>query len=682
MTKCTAIIRTIVCLALPASIPVGVAHADDFVASAEFGCNSIRLFVSPLSYEVISDGLVLVPRTPIGLSLDEKSITKDATLVSTSSFTVKSSILVSCYKKSAVDLSRAETVADFSDFAVRLAARLDGVAYRIELRRTGAVSDEQADVTIPANARCWFNRTPISSLGCEETMPEFADASALPSDADKAFYLPFVYCSEGKTVAVTESGVHEYPAWNFSRPELRGSAVRLKSVFARYPRKTVRATNDPRDGSHVGVPGGGRWLDVVESEKYIARISRPRTLPWRVFVIGNEPSRLCEADIVYSLAEPAAKDADFSWVKPGKVAWDWWNAFDNKGDPEGCTTETYVRFIDFAAKNGVEYVIFDEGWSARLNIWEFSPVVDVPYLVDYAKMKGVGIILWMAWAQIVGEEAKVAEHFAKLGVKGFKVDFIDRADAEATAFLEKFASACAKNRMIVDYHGVYRPVGLSRKYPNILNYEGIHGLETMKWASADKDMGRNDVSCFFLRMTAGPMDYTPGAMDNYAIGSYAGNNVNPGSVGTRCHQMALMALYEAPLQMLSDSPAKYEKNMECFSFMAKTPVEWSETIGLGGCPETFAAVARKAKDGAWFVAGITNSEEREFAFNTKFLGSGNWVAEIFRDVCSINAKPAEYIHETLNVYAGDVMSIKMASGGGFVIRFLSQSERSLACGGK
>ena len=179
----------------------------------------------------------------------------------------------------------------------------------------------------------------------------------------------------------------------------------------------------------------------------------------------------------------------------------------------------------------------------------------------------------------------------------------------------------------------------------------------------------NDVACFFLRMTAGPMDYTPGAMDNYKFGDYRGNGTNPGSVGTRCHQMALMALYEAPLQMLSDSPTKYEKNMECFSFMAKTPVVWDDTIGLGGCPESFAAVARKAKDGSWYAAGITNKEARDFAFKTCFLGGGEWKAEIFRDAGDSGENPTKYIHETKTVKAGDELSFNMASGGGFIVHF-------------
>ena len=246
---------------------------------------------------------------------------------------------------------------------------------------------------------------------------------------------------------------------------------------------------------------------------------------------------------------------------------------------------------------------------------------------------------------------------------------MDRGDAEIGAFLEKFAGVCAKYKMLVDYHGVYRPVGLHRKYPNVVNYEGIHGLEQLKWGRRDKDMPYNDVACVFLRMTAGPMDYTPGAMDNYKQGDYRGNYTHPGSVGTRCHQIALLSLYEAPLQMLADSPTKYEKNIECFSFMAKTPVVWADSIGLGGCPESFAAVARKAKNGSWYASGVTDKNERTYNLDTSFLGSGTWKAEIFRDASDCNESPSKFVHETITVKAGEKINIWMARGGGFAIHF-------------
>ena len=633
------------------------------------GGNAIRLFANPLSYEVLRDGKVLVPATEIDVCLDSRSLAGGAALrdVAPVALSDTATVATPIYKKGEVSLRRQEKLADFGDFAVRMVAREDGVAYRFELKRTGAVTCEKADLTVPKSARCWFNRTPRSHLGCEETVPEFADAPALKADVEKAFYLPFAYSAEGKTVAVTETGLHDYPILNFGDVAETGAGVRLSSLFAKYPRKVRHVTNVAGWHDRKTVEKGGRWVCVDETEDFVAKCSAPRALPWRVFVLADTPAGLCEADIPYALATPPDEGADFSWVKPGKVAWDWWNAFDNKGDSQGCTTQTYERFIDFAAKNGVEYVIFDEGWSEKLDIWKFHPAVDVPHLVDYANKRGVGIILWMAWAQICGEEEKVAAHFSKLGAKGFKVDFMDRADAQVSVFLEKFAAVCAKHRMVVDYHGVYRPVGLHRKYPNVLNYEGIHGLECMK-SYGGEDMMGSDVAAFFLRLTAGPMDYTPGAMDNYRVGMYRGSGVNPGSMGTRCRQMAMMALYEAPLQMLCDAPTKYEKNMECFSFMAKTPVVWDATVGLGGSPETFAAAARKAKDGSWYAAGISNMEARDFAFKTGFLLAGEWTAEIFRDADD-SAEPTKYVHETRTVRSGDELAFHMAPGGGFVVKF-------------
>lgn len=637
------------------------AQADTLGAKASYDKNEIRLYADPLAYEVVRDGKVLVAKTAIGIKLDGVC-RKDAKLLSSKASALGGCVKSPVYKKGAVCLGGNEAVADFGDFAVRLVARKDGVAYRFELKKAATVDCENAGLTIPSeDARCWFNRT--GAFGKEETVPEFATAGAIPSD--KYIYLPFAYTVGGQTVAVTESDVHEYPIWNFKAVEKTAGGIRLGSAFEAYPKATQRLGGW---GKEI-VEKGGRWVRITDHEDYLVKAAAGKTLPWRAFILADSPSKLCEADLPFALATPAAEGADFSWVKPGKVAWDWWNAFDNLGDPQGCTTKTYERFIDFAAKNGVEYVIFDEGWSAKLNIWEYSPAVDVPHLIKYADEKGVGIILWMAWAQVYGEEERVAAHFAKLGAKGFKVDFMDRGDAEIAVFLEKFAAACAKHRMLVDYHGAYRPVGLHRTYPNVLNYEGIHGLEQMKWGAVGKDMTKNDVACFFLRMTAGPMDYTPGAMLNYKIGAYKGNGRFPGSVGTRCHQMALMSLYEAPLQMLSDSPTHYEQNMECFSFMAKVPVVWDDVVGLGGCPECFAAAARKAKDGSWYAAAITNKDARDFDLDTSFLGEGEWKAEIFRDDPACDDEPQKYVHETASVKAGDRLAFHLASGGGFIVRF-------------
>ena len=650
------------CCRLDPNKPVATAVSPD-------GRNEIRLWANPLAYAVSRDGVEIVAKSAIGLTRDGQCLCKDAAArrPSVSHRTESGREPSPVYKKASLDLSGAFTMADFGDWGIELAARNDGVAYRFTSAKGGTVTvnGEKATVALPGEARCWYNAT--KHVGCEETVPEAGTFASLDF-GEKAFaYLPFVAEVGGKTVAVTESDVYDYPILNFEKKD--GALV---SKLAGFPTRTYRA-----GGWDSGKPitTGGRWVKVAEHADFLVKTDGTRAFPWRVFVLADAPAKLCEADIVNALARPAAKGADFSWVKPGKVAWDWWNAFDNLGDA-GCNTKTYKRFIDFAAQTGVEYVILDEGWSETLNIWKFHPNVDVPEIVRYGNEKGVGIILWMAWAQIVGEEEKVAAHFAKLGAKGFKVDFMDRGDADCERFLWTFAEACAQHKMLIDYHGAHRPTGMSRAYPNVLNYEGIHGLEQMKFFQG-QDMMSNDVMSFFLRQTAGPMDYTPGAMVNYPVGRYPKKGdkgapnmfVFPGSEGTRCRQMAMMALYEAPLQMLCDSPTNYEKNMESFTFMSKVPVVWADTLGLGGTPDTMVACARRAKDGSWYAAGMTNAEARDFTLETGFLGAGEWKAEIFRDAADADAQPMHYVHETKTVAAGAKLAFRLAKGGGFIVKF-------------
>ena len=658
-------------LALAGCCFLGDPAADAITAVSPDGRNEIRLWADPLAYEVLRSGNVVVAKSEIGMKVGGKCLVRSAKCFvqrEARSGLVETPV----YKKARIDLSGNETFVDFGDWGVRLAARNDGVAYRFETKMSGRirVNCEKAVVNVPETGlRSCVYRT--SRFGCEETMPTVGRIGDVFTKDKEMIYLPLTYSMPTDvTVAITDADVRDYPVWYMKRAE-SGEGVRLESVFAGWPKKTHRA--DGGD-SKTAIASGGRWVRVDEHADYLVETDGTRTFPWRAFVLGDAPKALCESDLVQALSTPRA-NLDFSWVKPGKVAWDWWNCFDNQGDV-GCNTKTYERFIDFAAKTGVEYVIFDEGWSETLNIWKFHKDVDVPHLIDYAGKKGVGIILWMAWAQVVGDEERVASHFAKLGAKGFKVDFMDRGDAEVERFLWKFADACARNRMVLDYHGAHRPTGMSRAYPNVLNYEGIHGLEQMKWFKGGYDFMQNDVAAFFGRQTAGPMDYTPGAMLNYPVGKYPKKSetfdphVKPGSEGTRCHQMAMMALYEAPLQMLSDSPTNYEKNMESFSFMAATPVVWDETVGLGGCPRKFAAVARKAKDGSWYAAAINAGEGREIVLDTAFLGGGEWSAEIFRDAADSDAVPTHYVHESgIDIKSGVKKSMRMAPGGGFVVRF-------------
>lgn len=624
--------------------------------------NMIRLWTNPLSFDVSRDGVELVRRTEIGMQLNGKRLGDVVGQPVVTLSSRRGSVPTPIYKKAAVDLDAAEAIADFGDWSLRLAARNDGVAYRFETDRGTSivVEDEWGGVTVPdPEARMLAYRT--ERIGCEESVPSVACAKDIFTRTNEVVYLPLTYTLKGKTVAVTDSDVRDYPIWNLQRDGAAQDVV-FRSVFARLPRKTASV--------------GGAFVKVEAEEKFLAVTRGRRTFPWRTFALADAPAKICESDLVFALAASSDEGADFSWVKPGKVAWDWWNAFDNQG-ADGCNTKTYERFIDFAAKSGLEYVILDDGWSEGRDIWRFNSKVNVPHLIEYAEARGVGLVLWMAWAQALGDEERVARFFAKLGVRGFKVDFMDRGDADVSRFLERFAAACARHRLLVDYHGVHRPTGLQRRYPNVLNYEGVHGLEQMK-AYKGEDMMFNDVAAFFGRLAAGPMDYTPGAMDNYPLGGYpapSGTNrhtsktwLNPGSVGTRCHQMALFVAYEAPLQMLADAPTKYEANAECLSFLSSVPVVWDETVGLAGTPDSFAAVARR-KGEVWYVAAVNNGEARAVNLETRFLGAGMWDVEIFRDADDATTQPVGYRRETgLTLTAGDWLSFKMAPGGGFIVK--------------
>ncbi|MBP5511314.1 MAG: glycoside hydrolase family 97 catalytic domain-containing protein [Kiritimatiellae bacterium] len=643
--------------------------ADQASVSSPDGKNKIRLYANPLAYEVVRDGVTVVAKSEIGMAVDGKRLgDEDATgrvppvvMIGKRDGVADAPV----YKKSKVDLSANEAYADFGAWGVRLVARNDGVAYRFETKMPGRirVESEEASLAPPVpDVSCWGYQT--GRFGEEESVPFSLKASQIDFSDKKRYmpfgwgmvYLPFAYEAGGKFVLVMESDVRDYPILNFGS---YGNGA-FTAKFAGAPKRVRKH---------------GAGLRVLEREKWLVETEGTRTFPWRVFVLADAPAKFCEADIVWALAPAQDTGVDFSWVRPGKVAWDWWNWFDNG---RKCDTKGYERFIDFAAKNGLEYVVLDwYGYEVRFgfDIWKPCPAVDVDHLVKYARERGVDLWHWMAFHQVYGDEERVASHFAKVGIKGFKVDFLDRGDADVARFMEKFADACARNRMHVEYHGAYRPTGLQRRYPNVLNYEGIHGQEWVRSGLRnvdDKGMMFSDVAACYLRMSAGPMDYTPGAMLNHGVGpgDRAQDKRNqPGTFGTRCRQMAQVALYEAPLQMLCDSPTNYEKNMECFAFMAKIPTVWKNTVGLAGTPDRMFVAARETRDGAWYAGGITTAEARDCTLDTSFLGAGEWAIEIFRDAGDAKEDAQRFVHETRKVKAGEKIRVHMAPGGGFVARF-------------
>ena len=655
----------------------GMLPAETVGVKSPDGKNEIRVTTDgQLVYEVLRNGKVLTGPNAIALEVEGKG-TLGVNAKALPGGTVKRTtgeIATPRYKKAKVSLEgNALHLAFEGGWAVDLAARNDGVAYRFATQMGGKIKvvSESAPLTFANGGQTVWAALNNGAgendpLQCswEGVYQQYAVKDA-PTDAKKnIWYAPITFLYDGAAMSVMESDICSYPGWNFVRDAAKDNVI--NGLFAKYPKKTVFW--EWGKTGYTETPT--RYQRVQSREEYLAVTDGTRTFPWRVFLLADDVAKLAEADIVYALASDN-RIGDTSWIKPGKVAWDWWNCWNVVGVDfrAGCNTKTYEYFIDFAQKTGVEYIIFDEGWSKHLQIFEYNPEVDVPHLVKYAEERGVGIILWAAWAQFLGREEQVASHYAKLGVKGFKIDFMDRDDQAMVDFLARMAMVAAKYRLVVDYHGMYKPSGFQRTYPNTLNFEGVHGLENCKWGAKTTYMPDKDCTLVFTRMLSGPMDYTPGAMRNGLKSDWKPTPKTPGSPGTRVHQMALMSLFEAPLQMLCDSPSQYLANRECFDFMSKVPTVWDDTVALGGEMDRYAALARRKGD-VWYLSAIAGWCGRDASFDTSFLGAGEWTAEIFADGVNADRDATDYRHFTKTVKAGEKLAAKIMPGGGFTARFM------------
>ncbi len=650
--------KMLMCAALTAAgLAQGNGRVD--VVSPDGRTRMIISTDSGVTYSLMRGNEVLIAPTAIGMTLEGKGrLGKTAADPTVEKFNVKHAFKTPIYKKEAINLAGngARIMFDGGRHTLEVHAYNEGAAYRWVTDISGEITviDETAGARIEGN--------PIAAVGYNngsqkgdllqnswETQHVMMPVSEI--DPKRLVYFPLMMqFKSGTALAMTESDVRDFAGLNLRRPEDQPGA--LVSLMAKIPGKAES------DGRH-------RW--ILEREAFIVKTHGQRTFPWRIFMLADSIAPLMENDMVHALAAPADPAADFSWVKPGKVAWEWWNDWNITGVPfrAGCNTETYLHYIDFAARYGLEYVIMDEGWSVKLKIMEIEPSIDLQKIIDHGKAKNVGIILWCSWPQLVGNTEEVIAKYAEMGAKGFKVDFFDRDDAFVANTLENIAAVAARHKMLVDYHGIHKPTALHRKWPNILNYEGVYGLEQLKWANPD--MVANDCTIAVSRMLAGPLDYTPGAMRNCVYGEFQPNYRLPRSQGTRMHQIALLVLYEGYIQMLCDSPSQYEKNPECTRFMASLPVVWSDTKAIAAEPRKNAVVARRSGSD-WYVAGIVNWEKQDFTIPLAFLGSGAWTAEIWKDGVNADRDATDYAIETRTVSSGDSLGMTAQRGGGFVIR--------------
>jgi alpha-glucosidase len=466
---------------------------------------------------------------------------------------------------------------------------------------------------------------------------------------DSLAFLPMmVDLGEGKKAVIIEADLEDYPGMFL---DVNETGKGFKGVFAPYPLEEKQA--------------GINYIPVRRAD-YIARTKGTRNFPWRGVIISNQDRELLNNDLVQKLASPCRIE-DVSWIRPGQVAWDWWNSMNisHVDFIAGTNTETYRYYIDFAAANGIPYILMDAGWSQFGDLTRTRPEIDLPVIIGYGRDKGVGVILWAGWRQLTQQLDEVLSLYSEMGVKGFKIDFIDRDDQLAVASTYQIAKKAAELRLMIDYHGVFKPTGLQRTYPNVVGFEGVKGMENVKWAR--EDVPRYDVTIPYIRMLAGPMDYTPGAMRNASSSNFAPINSNPMSQGTRCHQLAMYVIFEAPLQMLSDNPTEYMKEQESTDFITRVPVTFDQTVPLDGSVAEYVALARRKGD-TWYVGAMTNWDARDLTLDLSFLGEGDYEAVIFRDGVNAHRQGSDYKLENMKVSGKDRLEVHLASGGGWAAR--------------
>ena len=539
-------------------------------------------------------------------------------------------------------------------FGLHIRAYDEGVAYRWYTTRKGetTITDETADFCFPEDSKAWLAYSTNDQNPYAMAFQNYYDETMLTKAQDKFAFLPATVQSGHVKATILESDLLNYPGMF-----VKADGTRLKASFAKYPKKM--AYYKWRGMSYVD-----------ETEDFIAKTSGARTYPWRIVAITEKDTEMPVNNLVYALASPN-RIGDTSWIKPGKVAWDWWNDWNLKGVDfkAGINTATYKYYIDFAAKNHLPYIVLDEGWydSSKGDIMHPIADIDLQGLIDYGKEKGVGIVLWTVFNVLDEHLDEACEKYAAMGIKGFKVDFLDRNDQTAVQMAERIAIVCALNQLFLDYHGYFAPTGMSRTYPNILNYEGVFGMEEARWAKKATDMPRYDVTFPFIRMMAGSVDFTPGAMRNGTRENWVECYQNPVSMGTRCHQAACYVVHDSPFTMLCDSPTNYEAEPEYTRFIAAIPDEWDETRVLQGELGAYIVTARRKGD-TWYVGGQTNWDSRTIQVPLSFLGDGTFRGTMLTDGINADHNAEDYRLDSQNRSRGDTLTIRMASGGGFVIK--------------
>ena len=613
-----------------------------------------------LTYDITFHNQQVLESSPLSMTLYNGEVWGENDKVSkVTRKSVNGKISTPLYRANEIVENYNELTLQFKDFNVVFRAYDDGIAYRFvnKGKKPFNVVDELVNYQFPTDAT-----TSVPYVKPRKGVNKYANSfenyyANVPLskvDQEKLVFLPVVVSLDNNVkVGITEVDLENYPGLYL----IGQGNTQLLGDFAPFPKKQEQ-------GGHNNLQ-----MNVIEVENYIAKVDKPRNFPWRVAIVTDEDKELASSHLSYLLAEPSRLE-DISWIKPGKIAWDWWNAWnlDGVNFETGVNNDTYKAYIDFASKNGIEYVILDEGWAVNLkaDLMQVVPEINLEELIAYANKKNVGLVLWAGYHAFNRDMENVCRHYAEMGIKGFKVDFMDRDDQEMTEFNYRAAQITAKYKLLLDLHGMYKPAGLNRTYPNAINFEGVNGLEQMKWEENPTAQVEYDVMIPFIRQVAGPMDYTQGAMRNAAKGNYYPCYEEPMSQGTRCRQLALYMVLDSPFNMLCDTPSNYEREKECTDFISAVPTVWDETIVLDGKMGEYIITARR-QGNTWYIGGITNWDARDLEVDLSFLGDKTYSGKLFKDGVNAHRIGRDYQSEAIQAKKGDKVKIHLAPGGGFAL---------------
>ena len=618
-----------------------------------------------ITYTLSHETTIVLSSSPISMTLESGEVLgKFPKGAKAKKSGVNRTVVSPFYRKDEVKENYNELALSFNGgFGLIFRAYDDGLAYRFITNRKDKliITAEEFVLNLPQDHNAFVSYVADKKPTLEEQMFNsfengYVYEQITKLDNERLIFLPLlVNLDNGKKLCVTEVDLWGYPGSFMINSTQKSS---FSGIQARYPSKT-----EPRGNSYI----------PLERNSYIAKTAGTRVFPWRVMIVAEDDATLLNSDMVYIVAEPS-RIADPSWIKPGKAIWDWWHSTALTGVDfrSGMNTETFKHYVDFAAKNKLEYVLVDAGWAVNPDniLAGVRQGMDFKELVSYGKQKGVDILAWMSYRAFHHDMDNVAKHFSGLGIKGFKIDFQDRDDQEIAEFIYNAAEICAKYHLLIDFHGIHKPTGLQRTWPNVINYEGVMGLEWVKFGDINTlDLVTYDVTMPFIRMKAGPVDYTPGAMRNASKENFRVVNSEPMSQGTRCRQLAAYIVFEAPLTMVTDRPSVYEKEQECLDFISVIPTVWDQSVPLENKVSEYVSIARK-KNNDWYIGAMTNWDARELTLDLSFLGDGNYKAEIFYDGVNAGRIASDYKKEIVTIPANRKLSVKMATGGGFAARIL------------